>query len=158
MYICIKNNMKVIINVGLPASGKSTYTEKWLFEHPDYIRVSKDSFRYMLRNEKFCERSIEKMISEIEINTIKIAIENNLNVIVDDTNVNMYFLNVLIKQIRTIASITFNVFDVDVDICIERDKLREKTVGSDVILNLNKEFKKLKNNFIFNEINDIDNI
>jgi predicted kinase len=98
------------------------------------------------------------MISEIEINIIKIAIENNLNVIVDDTNVNMYFLNVLIKQIRTIASITFNVFDVDVDTCIERDRLRERTVGSDIILNLNKEFKKLKNNFIFNSINDIDNI
>ena len=54
--------MEIIINIGLPASGKSFFTTNFLIEHTDYVKVSRDDFRYMLRNENFCDFEIEKMI------------------------------------------------------------------------------------------------
>jgi predicted kinase len=56
-------NLKVILTVGLPASGKSTWSTNFVKENPLYCRVSRDDFRYMLSGVGFCENKIEEIIT-----------------------------------------------------------------------------------------------
>ena len=49
-----------MINIGPPASGKSTFTEDFIKNNDSWVRVSRDSFRYMLKNTGWCHYKLEK--------------------------------------------------------------------------------------------------
>ena len=134
---------KVILTKGLPASGKTTWAKKLINKHPNmYKRVNKDDLREMLDNSKW-SKSSEKFILKIRDNIILEALDFGKHVIVDDTNLHpKHEINIkeLVKEKAVVEIKDFT--DVPLQICIERDLKREKSVGKKVIKNMYNSFLK----------------
>jgi len=134
---------KVILTKGLPASGKTTWAKKLINKNPNmYKRVNKDDLREMLDNSKW-SKSSEKFILKIRDNIILEALDFGKHVIVDDTNLHpKHEINIkeLVKEKAVVEIKDFT--DVPLQICIERDLKREKSVGKKVIKNMYNSFLK----------------
>lgn len=123
--------MKVIITQGLPASGKSTWAKQYCKDNKNWVRVNRDDLRNM-RGEYWLPKQ-EDFITVIERTFILSALENNLNVVVDATNLNPGYLESLKSLIGGKAEIEFKKFDCPVEDCIKRDLKRADSVGEKVI-------------------------
>lgn len=53
--------LEVILNIGLRASGKSTWTKEFLSKNENWVKVSSDDYRHMLKNSGFCEPKCHQM-------------------------------------------------------------------------------------------------
>lgn len=130
----------VLILKGLPASGKSTYARQLLDkEKGQWKRLNKDELRLMLTNghhtdanEKFVERVRDIMLVE--------ALKAGKHVVIDDTNLSdrpVARIENVVQQYRNETGeevkIEINDMDISLDEAIDRDRQRDKKVGSDVI-------------------------
>src|SRR3990167_6191615 len=123
--------MKVLILKGLPASGKSTYAKE-LVAQGGWKRVNKDDLRAMLDNSKWSKGN-ENFVLQTRDSIIWHALQNNLNVVVDDTNLSPKHEEA-IKTLLSVSSdsriafteVEVKYFDTPVEECIRRNKLRNK--------------------------------
>lgn len=145
----MEKELEVIINIGVPASGKSTFTDNYIKKNPGWVKVSRDDFRYMLKGVGFCEPKIEKMITELQNKTIVTALANKLNVIIDNTHLKVSYINEMKNLVKEYASVKYMVFDVPLKTLLERDSAREKSVGPDVVRKMYKQWEILKDSFDF---------
>lgn len=144
---------KAIICIGLPASGKSTFAKKFVFDNPDYVRISRDDIRRM--RGKYWLPDQEDLITEIEQLSIEAAIKRGLNVIIDATNLNPVHRRNLVQDLGEMGcEITYRFFDVPLDELLERDRHRGgDMVGAEII---RKMYDKYKDDFLmFNTMNKI---
>ena len=136
----------VLILKGLPASGKSTFAKNLLNTEPGkWKRLNKDELRAMLTNghhtdanEKFVERVRDMMLIE--------ALKEGKYVVIDDTNLSdrpVARIENVVQQYRKETGdevkIELKEFTATVDECIERDRTREKKVGSEVIERMHRQ-------------------
>lgn len=118
---------------GLPASGKSTAAEE-LVQKYNAVRLNKDLLRTMMNFDHFTGTN-ERRVHNASQTLAREFLKMGTNVIIDDTNLNPNTVDAW-KRIaaETGAKIEYVDFtDVDVETCIERDKVREKKVGKHVI-------------------------
>ena len=147
-----KKELEVIINIGCPASGKSTYTMEFLAKNPNYVKVGRDDFRYMLRNQGFTEPKVEKMITDLVNNAILTALSNKLNVIVDNTNLKISVINSIVDLVHDYANVSYRVFDVPYKTLLERDAARDRSVGEPVLKRMWGDWVILKDSFDFQPV------
>ncbi len=124
--------IEMIILQGLPGSGKSTWAREFVTGKKDWVIVNRDSLRNMRGDYWITEQ--EGLITQWEDFCVKSAIEKELNVIVDATNLNDKILKKwfdLCKFYNLHPEVRF--FDIPVEECIERDSKRERPVGKLVI-------------------------
>ena len=121
----MEKSLKILILIGIPASGKSTWSKEYALRNADYVRVNRDDFRHMLKNASLCENKIEDMITELVEKTIESSLSKRLNVIVDNTNLKGKYLDAIIERFKYQADIDFRLFDISPAKAIERDKERE---------------------------------
>lgn len=126
-----------------------------MFKNQDYVRVNRDYFRLMLRNERMCTPKIEGMISEMQNEAIYHALYNKLNVIVDNTHVKVKYINELIDEFKYHADIDYQVFDISLEKAIERDNNREAKVGEEVIKRMYNDYKILLDSFNFQPVRKV---
>lgn len=151
---------KVIFCIGVPASGKSTWSKDFVKNNLNYVRVCRDDYRYMLKNSGWFEDEIRNKLENLITNFIFDDIINLLNagfnVVIDETNVDkkrlIRFLKVLKSKVKNL-DIDFKIFDAPYETLIERDKNRERSVGESVIRRMYGKYQHLINNF-----NDLKNI
>jgi len=146
--------IEVILTIGLPGSGKSTWSKKLISDNPNkYKRVNKDDLRAMLDNSKHSNDS-EKFILRVRDMIILAAIENGKHVIVDDTNLAPKHKERIKELIKGKAELVIKDFtDVPLETCIERDLKRDKSVGEKVIRDMyNQHIKKTET---YNEDNTL---
>ena len=130
---------KIILLRGLPASGKSTFVKKNHLH--DYV-LSMDILRKMfcapisIDNGKcfHISQDYNKQVAEMFMTLLKARLSNGSFTVVDNTNLSSRGFNEIVdlakKHEFDILVVDFNV---DVDECIERDKIRTFAVGEDVI-------------------------
>jgi predicted kinase len=82
---------ELIINRGIPASGKTTFAKAWLAEGGSRIRVSRDDIRMQLFNKP--TDVDEDLVTKVEDSTIHSALIAGYSVIVDDTNIQPAYVN-----------------------------------------------------------------
>ncbi|MFN0204379.1 MAG: AAA family ATPase [Bacteroidia bacterium] len=145
-------NPKVIILIGLPASGKSTWAKEYLQKNENTVRVNRDDFRFMLKNQAVVEPHLEIMITELQQTVIIKALMRRQNVIIDNTHLKAKTIRAMVELVQFHADVEFLLFDVPAEKCIERDKLREKKVGERIILKMNDDFLHLKETFVFQNV------
>lgn len=150
-------NLEVRILIGIPASGKSTCAISFLEKNPNYVRINRDSFRLMLRNEQMCENKIENMITTLFLNAVKTALASNLSVIIDNTNLKRKYIEAFVEELKYSATINFQVFDISIEKAIERDKNRQYSVGEAVIKKMYEDYKMLVGSFDFNPVKQVMN-
>lgn len=139
---------KVIILIGLPASGKSTWAKKKCYENKNqYKRVNKDDLRDMIDDGKYTKEN-EKFILNARNNLIMQALHDGYDVVVDDTNLHPKEIDAIkavvdvltTTGIKTLMQTKF--FNLGVEECIKRDLKRTKSVGKDVITDMYNKFIK----------------
>lgn len=111
---------EILILVGIPASGKTTYAKHFIEINHKFHRVNRDDIRNMLKL-----YTDENLISSIELNIIENIIAKNKSVVLDNTNLKESYIKNIIRKFEDRASISFKIFDVDLDVAIERNSKRE---------------------------------
>lgn len=139
--------LKVLILVGVPASGKSTWSLDFVRRNPDWVRVSRDDFRFMLKDQPSCEPKIESLINTIQDSVILDALAKGINVVIDNTNLKKKYIEHFAKLVQPYASVEFQIFDISLEKALERDESREKKVGKEVLERMFKQYENLVGSF-----------
>ena len=133
---------KLIICRGLPGSGKSTWAKArvGISQTNSVKRINRDDLRNMLDVGKHSKGN-EAAIRDIRDALIMRFLSENKTVISDDTNIPWATVNHL-KELGHSLGAEVHIEDflqVPLQTCIERDKLRENSVGEEVIRRMNNE-------------------
>lgn len=96
--------MKVYLLVGVPGSGKSTWSKKFAKENPDTIIVNRDAFRTMIKDEYIFDFRYEPFIKQLANDALRCALDRGLNVIVDETHIKSARRKEIIKVVRDFES------------------------------------------------------
>lgn len=137
------------ITIGLPASGKSTWAKKLVYDNPGvYKRVNKDDLRAMLDVSHWSNGN-EQFVLDTRDYIVREALKQGKSVIVDDTNLNEKHqerLELLVSHVNRGIDIELVFFDVSVEDCVKRDSQRTGTakVGAKVIRSMSKSFELRK--------------
>lgn len=150
-----KDILKILILIGIPASGKSTWAAEYVRNNPNWVRVNRDDFRAMLKNSQVCENKIEDMITTLVIDTVNRSLMKNLNVLIDNTNLKRKYIDEFVEQFKYQANIGYRVFDISLAKAIERDAARDKKVGAGPITKMYESYKILIDSFDFQPVNKI---
>jgi len=143
-------NKKIILLCGIPASGKSTWANKFILNNSNYVRINRDMYRLMLDGSQIMDFKGEKLVTELVNNAIVLATKSKYNVLVDQTNVNLKYLNEMVAFCEKIADVEFKIFDITEKVAIERDSNRDAKVGAKVIKKMYKNYLNLfSSNFDF---------
>lgn len=138
--------MKAIVCVGIPASGKSSYSEKlrgqgWIELNRDYIR-----FRHFTNGErdwtkyKF-NKTNESLVTKVFYDDLDKWAKLKLNVICSDTNLNPIYREPLIARLKEYGyEVDVKTFDVPLEEAWKRDANRQGGVGKDVIYNMYQKY------------------
>lgn len=82
----INGKRQILVLQGVPASGKSTFARKLATEHTNWVIVNRDSMRKARGT--YWLPSQEKYIDRLEAYAVMSALDYDLNVIIDATNLN----------------------------------------------------------------------
>lgn len=121
---------KMILTRGLPGSGKTTWAKKQKY----CVRINRDDIREMLFEEVLYTKDQEEQVTIIQHGSIRAALKEGHNVVIDDTNLNNKFVRELMKISQELyAEVEFKDFlDVDVSQCLKNIDKRVKEGGRDV--------------------------
>lgn len=128
------SGQEVIMLVGLPGSGKSTWARAWLREHPDYVRVNNDAIRLQLFGERYNPET-EGAVRAARIHMVRRALAEGRSVVVDNCNITTVAqreTRALAREVGAAVRVV-SMLHVPVAECIRRDRLREYPVGANVI-------------------------
>lgn len=128
---------------GLPASGKSTWAKEQCKK--GFKRVNKDDMRDMLDN-GIWSKSNEKLIINMRNEFVAYLLEEDYNVIVDDTNLHPKHEDAL-RELAEQFGAKFEIksfLGVPIKECIKRDLNRDNSVGERVIRTMFNQFLKPK--------------
>lgn len=141
--------MKVIFYVGLPASGKTTTAKEFVFRNQNFVRINRDELRHM-RGAYWIPKQ-EDFITSLEIHGIQSALNHNLNVLVDSTNLNTAHVSKLKSSAKAIVpGVEFEemYFDTSPEECVKRDSKRTNPVGADVIWGMYNKYVNPPLNYV----------
>lgn len=143
--------MKVILTVGCPGSGKTTWARQ-----QNMLVISRDDIRSSLYGDDYVhKKETEELVTKIQCEQIRIAIEENKDFIVADTNLNDKTEMYIKSFMKGDASkgpeglnapdikIEHKVFHADWTTLVERNKRRGKEyVPLDVLRGMYKRYLK----------------
>ena len=118
---------------GLPCSGKSTRTAE-IVAQGNWVRLNRDLFREMLHHNKWSGRN-EGITVDCEKALARTLLALGHNIVIDDCNLNpknREMWSTIAKECG--AQFEHEYINTPWDVCVERDKVREKSVGKDVII------------------------
>lgn len=145
-------NKTILLTIGIPGSGKSTWAKNKVKYDNTWVRICRDDYRSMLSQAQVLDPKGEKLVTNLVNNAIKTAVKAKCNIIVDQTNVNIKYLNQMVEFCKKYADVEFMIFDIPEKVAIERDKNRDASVGVDVIKRMYKNYLALfDSNFDFSK-------
>ena len=132
---------KLIMLVGLPASGKSTYAEKLVATYADHKIFSSDNYREKLLG-NINDQNQNGLVFETLYKDMCKYIEEGGTAILDATNCTRKSRKRCLDQIHKVdCKKECHIIPTFFDLCIDRDAGRERTVGTEVIMKFAKCFE-----------------
>ena len=123
---------KLIMLIGLPGSGKSTYARSLLDAEGHVKYMSSDLIREELYGDRRIQGNPNTVFENMHRKTVEL-LTNGYDVVYDATNVTRKNRRGIINQVKDIATIDACVVWAPYEQCVERDTNREYKVGEDVI-------------------------
>jgi len=132
-----KRKCKIIVNIGLPGCGKTTETRELMKTDGNLMRVNRDDIRNMLFS-RWKGRK-EAVVTNIEVQSIRSAIQHGYDVVIDDTNLNSGTRakwQALANELE--VALVEKSFDTPIETCVARDVQRtgRAHVGRGIIENM----------------------
>jgi len=142
---------KLFIMIGLSGSGKSTYA-KQIAEEENAVILSSDAIRFeMLGSEDNQDKNAE-VFQELNKRLI-LNLKNGNNVVYDATNLSSRRRKSLINNLKIESlEVYAKVVNTLIELCIERDSGRDRSVGVGVIMSQRMKFNFPLDNEGFNGI------
>lgn len=145
------NNNKfsiIILTIGIPASGKSTWVKEYVKQHPKTFVVSSDETRKEITGTEECNPEQNDMIHDEMRKKVKMILEDENNygiekgigptIVIDATNTNMHDW-IAYKQFHPTVFIA-KVFDIGIDEAIQRQTFRYRKVPEEALRKYWKQF------------------
>jgi len=126
---------KIYVLQGLPASGKSTKAKEIVESDKEghTMRINRDLLREMFHFGVYTKQN-ERHIMNAEKTLAQSMLIFDYDVVVDDTNLKQKTIDMWRDVAEWMdADIEVIRLDTPLEVCIERDKKREKSVGEKVI-------------------------
>lgn len=137
------HEQELLVLRGIPGSGKSTVARAWVAENPGWrVRVNRDDIRFQLYGiYSGLLREQEETVTTVQHAQVTAALKAKLSVVIDDTNLRAQTLKDWLSKAEKFK-IPLRVQDIDtpLEVCIERDRLRDRTVGEDVVRNFHARY------------------
>ena len=128
----MNDKLKVMLLVGCPGSGKSTWSKEFIKDAPLTRRVCPDEFRAKLGWGEG-DQSVSHLAFEASHNALRQYLSLGLNVIIDATNMHQKGRREFIKIAREYdAEVIANVFELDKETLLQRVKKRVSEGGRDI--------------------------
>lgn len=123
----------VIITVGIPASGKTYWSNAYVKDHPDTVISCRDDIR-AVHDLPYGKPEVERYITTLQRVQINEALLDGHDVIVADTNlVNRFRQELITFSHRLGADVQTKLFPIELDEAIRRDAQRTAPVGEAVV-------------------------
>jgi predicted kinase len=127
-----KNTPEILILVGAPGSGKSSYARYFMRTEDNWARVSRDDFRAMQYESTRASDDTEIMITTAVDASINAYLQKGYNVMIDATHCKMDYIRPYITKYNHLANINFKVFDVPLEELVIRCQNRETDTGKHI--------------------------
>ncbi len=132
---------KLIMMVGLPASGKSTYAKELARTHAEAFVFSSDDYRERLLHDVNDQSQNELVFQTLYADARK-CLEQNCTAIIDATNISRKSRRRCLEKFKDMDIIReCCIIPTFFNVCIDRDENRERTVGKDVIMKFARSFE-----------------
>lgn len=133
------NRPKLILLVGIPGSGKTTYAQQCIKKHSG-LHLSSD----LIRKELYGDESIQGDPNEVFALMQKRALSvlnGGVDVYYDATNINRKNRAGIIAACPKFVKIECHIIWAPIETCIERDAARKRSVGKAIIDKMLKRFQ-----------------
>ena len=128
-----------VILCGLPGAGKSTYALNYVNQYGG-IHLSSDLIRKELYGDESIQGDPNEVFSLMQKRAIE-ALNDGIDVIYDSTGMTRKDRSGIINICPKFAEIKCHIIWAPIEVCIERDSKRERTVGKEVIDKMLKRFQ-----------------
>ena len=146
-------NLQILILVGAPGSGKTTFARYFLRTEENWMRLCRDDFRAMHFSDGNLSHHEERLIVEMIDASIEALLLKRSNVLLDATHCRKEYVDHYIGRFNHLADISFKVFDVDAVTLAERCEKRFQNTGKQIPAQVLKKFigdlEELKKEFDF---------
>lgn len=137
----IKNRPFFEMLIGLPGSGKSSYAQKWYSkDKEESIILSSDSIRKELYGDESIQGNPKEVFYLMQTRAID-ALNKGYDVCYDATNLTRKDRFQIMSKIPKFCNTQATILWAPIEMCIENDKNRERTVGEEVIKRMVKKFE-----------------
>ena len=134
------NRPTLVLLVGIPGSGKTTYAKNYIEQTPNIIHLSSDAIRKELYGDENIQGNPADVFSLMQTRAVE-ALNNGIHVVYDATNITRKDRASIIDICPKFAQIECHIIWAPIETCIERDANRERTVGKAVINRMLKKFQ-----------------
>lgn len=134
------NRPRLILLVGIPGSGKTTYAKEYVETRYNTVHLSSDTIRKELYGDESIQGDPAEVFSLMQTRAVE-ALNEGKDVIYDATNVTRKDRASIINVCPKFAKIEAHIIWAPIGMCIERDTTRERTVGKAVIDKMLKRFQ-----------------
>ncbi len=126
---------KLIILVGVPGSGKTTLASK--IAERGYDCLNADSIRQELWGNPADQREPERVFA-IFFKKLEELLAQGRDIIIDNTNINQKQRRPIIERAANAGytDIQLWLLDVPLDLCLERNRNRDRAVPEDIVANM----------------------
>lgn len=134
------NRPTLILLVGPPGVGKTTYAEKYISKHSNTVHLSSDKIRKELWGDEATQGDNNEVFYRMQTRAVD-GLNFGYDVIYDATNMTRKDRARIIAACPKFARIETHIIWTPIETCIERDAARKRTVGKEVIDRMLKRFQ-----------------
>lgn len=141
---------QAIICVGVPASGKSTWSKEFCKNNKSFYRICRDDMRLMFQDSQMLDWEGETALSSMNFKICEDLLKSGKNIVIDQTNCKFKYLSEWVFFFESKGvDVKVQLFDESLDVVVERNFLRSAKVPVTVILNMYNNLEELKKTFDF---------
>jgi len=154
-------SQKIILTIGIPASGKDTWAREMCEDNPNtYKVVNRDTLRKDLFTDsgsifdyKYTKKK-EKGITSEQLKQAKEALDEGLSVIVSDTNLNESTRSVWVHFAWDNGiPIEYKTIETPLHICIKRNSKRAEFVPESILIRMETKMREFLGKYVHDKEN-----